>query len=261
MNNPFESPEIDLVPSEIPVAPSTPKLSIADLMIWTACVAVLLTYHQFLRRFEEADSAVNAFLFFHIGNAILWGTSLAASIHWIRNYKAWLAAGKMESGHILVGLVLSSSIFVSFMYGVELFLVHGADLSRNSFYAIFYLFHNLVLLGMISIALFLIRNDHWIFCLLPWMLIKCWNCVIQLNQLLGLRLETLSLNSPIFLYYAGPLILASLGLLISIGFLFFAGFENRRRDWLHWVGTFCLLGIYVSILGSYSLSLQWYLSQ
>ncbi|MGY8768538.1 MAG: hypothetical protein ACKVH8_08945, partial [Pirellulales bacterium] len=246
MNHPFESPEIDLVPPENPAAPSVPKLSIADLMIWMACVAVIITYYQFLYSLEPYSSQASVHKFTSIGYAMAWGTAAACGGSWLRNRRAWLSSGKVEPGHYCIALINIISISSAILSLIISSLFRDMSGSGYHFFILANLFFLLLVLGIktVFIVLPLIKN-RWFLCLLPWPMITCWRIVLQLLLYIPMLFE-----NHIFLYHLGSEVLSLIGASIIMVFMTTSYFGETKRDWLHWVGISCFLSSYIVSIAS-----------
>ncbi|PHR98114.1 MAG: hypothetical protein COA78_26605 [Blastopirellula sp.] len=248
MNNPLDSTMPEDNDCEQAIAPSVPKLSIADLMIWTACVAVIITYFQFLYSLEPYTSQASVHKFTSMGYAMVWGTATACGVSWLRNRRAWLSSGKLELGHYCIMLINIISISSASFSLITASLFRDMSGSGYQFFALVNLFFLLLILAIRTVFIVLTLKRRWFLCLLPWPMMTCWKIVLYFLYLLpwlGFGDISMLNGNYVFLYHLGPGVLSLIGALITMVFMTTSVLGKTKRDWLHWVGISCLLGSYL----------------
>lgn len=246
MNDLFDSPESKLETPNQPTTPSVPKLSIADLMIWTACVAIYVAVYQ-LNSAGQGELLVGVTRkMLQLGFAMVCGTATAGVLVLVRNHRFGEILSYCNPGHVLLFAISVAGISSLIAFSC---LAEMRTWEQPSIQLILIIFslHSLAIMAVIIFALFVTAGSRWHFCLYPWLLFRGCTVIDLVGE--GILQITVIELAPIQL----------IGSFFGMGLVFvliIADLMSKQSlTWLHRLGTVCLLGIYTTEFASVLLML------
>ncbi|PHR98112.1 MAG: hypothetical protein COA78_26595 [Blastopirellula sp.] len=219
-------------------APSLPQFSIADLIIWTACVALSMSLLRLLPS-QERFSLFNFYDVLHLGYAIYYGVILALIIHWLRYQRVWRGYEKSMPGHYFILLPITLLSMSEFSESLHFLLQPPGKLNIGPSI-------HLLTASLVPAHLYYmwkrLHPDRWSIVVLIGLLMYAWIILLRL-------IDFAALAVPGFYFSFHLFNLESLGtdLLISAAFvstlaILISDIKNKvPRDWLHSVSVCCLL--------------------
>ncbi|PHR98115.1 MAG: hypothetical protein COA78_26610 [Blastopirellula sp.] len=229
---------------------STPKLTIADLMIWTACIAAYMGIYHLIALSTDELSADTTKQLIQLGFALSCGTATAGVIAIWKHPTATIAQLSVEPGVTLLFTIAVAGLISVVAYCCET-RINSWDGSYINLALLVNFIKTLAIIIFIAKALLHIAGSRWHFMLYPWLFYHVHNLLALSSYVFSIDIfdEILPIQ----------LIVSMIGSITVAALLVVDPLDEPNLTWLHRTGTVCLLGIYITEFSAvlYKISLNY----